>query len=193
MKGTIATIAAILAVIGNVPYLVDVVRGRVKPHAYTWFVWTIVSATVFFGQLMKGAGVGAIPTAAAEIFTLIIFLLSLKYGFKDIKRIDTVFLVLALAGVVPWVLTQDPTISVAIAVAIDVIAFIPTLRKTWTEPRTESPTLFAVNVVRHILALFALEAYNIATMLHSIAMIVTNSIMTVFTLRRAPGDANKAS
>lgn len=188
MKGTIATIAAILAVIGNVPYLVDVVRGRVKPHAYTWFVWTVVSATVFFGQLIKGAGVGAIPTAAAEIFTLIIFLLSLKYGFKDIKRIDTVFLVLALAGIVSWALTRDPTISVAIAVGIDVIAFIPTLRKTWIEPRTEAPTLFAVNVVRHILALFALEAYNIATMLHSIAMIITNSIMTVFTLRRAPGD-----
>ena len=179
MKEIIAIIAAILAIAGNVPYVRDVLKGRVKPHAYTWFVWTLVSAIVFFGQLAKGAGVGAIPTAASEIFTLIIFLLSLKYGFKGIKKIDTFFLVLALAGIIPWVLTSDPTVSVIIAVAIDVIAFIPTIRKTWIAPKTETPILYVMNVSRHILALFSMEAYNIATTLHSIAMIITNTIMTI--------------
>jgi hypothetical protein len=183
LKETIAIIAAVLAIAGNVPYVVDVLKGRVQPHAYTWFVWTIVSVIVFFGQLAKGAGVGAIPTAASEIFTLIIFLLSLKYGFKGIKKIDTLFLILALSGIIPWILTKDPTISVIIAVGIDVVAFIPTLRKTWLEPRTETPVLYAMNVARHILALFSMEAYNIATTLHSIAMITTNSIMTVFILK----------
>jgi len=179
LKEIIAIIAAILAIAGNVPYVRDVLKGRVKPHAYTWFVWTLVSAIVFFGQLAKGAGVGAIPTAASEIFTLIIFLLSLKYGFKGIKKIDTFFLVLALAGIIPWVLTSDPTVSVIIAVAIDVIAFIPTIRKTWIAPKTETPILYVMNVSRHILALFSMEAYNIATTLHSIAMIITNTIMTI--------------
>jgi hypothetical protein len=183
LKETIAILAAILAIAGNVPYVMDVLKGRVKPHAYTWFVWTIVSAIVFFGQLAKGAGVGAIPTAASEIFTLIIFLLSLKHGFKGIKKIDTFFLVLALAGIIPWVLTEDPTVSVTVAVAIDVVAFIPTLRKTWVAPQTETPILYGVNVVRHILALFSMEAYNIATTLHSIAMITTNSIMTALIFR----------
>ena len=129
------------------------------------------------------AGVGAIPTAASEIFTLVIFLLSLKYRFKGIKKIDTLFLILALLGIVPWVLTKDPTISVIVAVGIDVVAFIPTLRKTWVEPRSENAVLYAMNAARHILALFSMEAYNIATTLHSIAMITTNSIMTIFILR----------
>lgn len=178
MKETFAAVAAILAIAGNVPYVIAILRGRVKPHAYTWFVWTVVSAIVFFGQVSKGAGVGAIPTAAGEIFTLINFLLSLKYGYKEIRRIDTVFLVIALAGIVPWVLTNDATLSVIIAVGIDVIAFLPTIRKTWEEPSTESPILYSTNVVRHILALFSMQAYNIATTLHSIAMIVTNLTMT---------------
>ncbi len=184
MKETTAVIAALLAILGNVPYLMDIHKGRVKPHAYTWLVWTIVSAITFFGQLAKGAGIGALPTAASETFTIIIFLFSLKYGFKPVAKGDAYFLLLALAGIIPWMVTKDPTISVIIAVAIDLIAFMPTLRKTWTSPTTETPMLYSMNVLRHVLTLFSLQAYNIATALHSIAMIMTNSLMAGFLITK---------
>lgn len=179
MKESIAIVAALLAIVGNVPYLLDVIKRRVQPHPYTWLVWTIVSAITFFGQVAKGAGIGALPTAAAEIFTVIIFFFSLQYGFRHIVRTDTYFLLVAIAGLIPWVLTKDPTISVVIAVSIDLIAFVPTLRKTSRHPYSETPTLYRMNVLRHILALFSLQSYNIATTLHSIAMIVTNTYMTL--------------
>lgn len=179
-------IAAILAIVGNIPYIVDIFKGRVQPHAYTWFVWTLVTAIVFFGQVAKGAGIGALPTAASGMFTLVIFLLSLKNGFKLITKIDTLFLIFALAGIIPWVITKDPTISVVIAVAIDLTAFIPTLRKTWLKPSTESPLLYGSNVLRHILALLSMQTYNIATMLHSIAMLMTNTAMTILLVTTKP-------
>ncbi len=188
MKETVAIIAALLAVVGNVPYLIDIFKKRVQPHPYTWFIWSIVSCIIFFGQLASGAGVGAIPTAASEIFTIIIFFFSLQYGFKDIKRIDTFFLIISLLGIIPWILTNDPTISVIIAVSIDFIAFIPTLRKTAKHPETETPILFSMNVLRHILMLFSLQAYNIATTLHSIVMITSNSLMTFLILRKKKGN-----
>ncbi len=178
MKLELAIIAALFAIIGNVPYLIDIFKKRVKPHPYTWFVWSIVSCIVFFGQIAKGAGVGAIGTAASEVFTIIIFAFSLQYGFKNIRTIDTVFLIVALLGIIPWVLTKDPTVSVVIAVSIDFVAFIPTLRKTWIDAKTETPLLYGMNVLRHILMLFSLQAYNVATTLHSIVMIVMNTGMT---------------
>lgn len=184
MKETVALIASLLAIVGNVPYLSDIVRKKVQPHPYTWFVWSIVSCIIFFGQLAKGAGVGAIPTAASEIFTIIIFFFSLKYGFKKIRHLDTFFLIVALLGIIPWILTKDPTISVIIAVSIDFIAFLPTIRKTWIHPKTETPVLYSMNVCRHILMLFSLQAYNIATTLHSIVMITTNSFMTLIILKK---------
>lgn len=173
-------IASLLAFLGNIPYLQDVVKGRVKPHPYTWLVWSIVSLVVFFGQVVKGAGIGAIPTAASEIFTIIIFLFSLKYGFKNPPTIDKIFLAIALLGLIPWLITKDPTISVITVVTIDLIAFIPTLRKTYCLPKSETPLLYGSNVLRHSLILSTLGAYNIATMLHSISMIITNSIMVIF-------------
>lgn len=183
-KEYIAIIAAILAIVGNVPYLIDILKRRVKPHPYTWLIWTIVSGVTFFGQVAGGAGVGAIPTAASEIFTVIIFLFSLQYGFKNIVKGDTYFLVAALLGLIPWALTKDPTLSVVIVVLIDVVAFIPTIRKTYIHPETETPLLYSMNALRHILALFSLEAINIATTFHSIMMIITNSIMSIIILKK---------
>jgi hypothetical protein len=184
LKAAAAIVAAALAIAGNLSYIRDIFSGKVRPHPYTWFVWTLVSGIIFFGQLAKGAGVGALPTAASELFTLSIFLFSLRYGFRDISHLDTAFLGLALVGVAAWLLTAVPTLSVVIAVSIDTIAFLPTLRKTWERPHTENPLLFSSNVVRHILALLSLEAYNIATMLHSVAMIILNSAMTAIILGR---------
>lgn len=184
MKLSFAIIASVLAIVGNVPYLIDVIKKRVEPHAYTWFIWSIVSFVIFFGQLAKGAGIGAIPTAASEIFTILIFFFSLKRGFKHVRKVDHVFLFVALLGLIPWALTKDPTISVIIVVAIDLVAFVPTLRKTYRHPETETPILYSMNVLRHILMLFSLQAYNVATTLHSFSMIITNTLMTWFIMMR---------
>jgi hypothetical protein len=192
MKETVAIIAAVLAFIGNISYLKDVIKKNVHPHPYTWFIWSIVSMTTFFGGLAKGAGIGALPTGIAEGFTIIIFLFSLQYLFRrevgHIRTMDHYFLAICVIGLIPWALTNDPTWSVVIVVLIDIVAFVPTLRKTWAHPKTERPLLFEMNVARHALTLFSLGAYNIATTFHSIAMIVTNTVMTIFIRRRKAGD-----
>ncbi len=187
MKLTLALIAAALALIGNIPYIKDILKKKVQPHAYTWFIWTLVTTITFSGQVAKGAGVGAIPTAISDIFTIAIFLFSLRYGFKRKAKSDTAFLIIALLSLIPWYLTKDPTLSVIIVVSIDLVAFIPSLRKAWYYPKTEIVILYLMNVLRHFLALFALENYNVATTLHSFAMIIANSLMVIFLYTQSNG------
>lgn len=182
MKETFAVIAAGLAIYANWGYLRDVMSEKIKPHPYTWFIWSIVSMVVFFGQLLKGAGIGIVPTFFAEVFTIIIFIFSLKHGFKNIKKTDHFFLLAALFGLVPWYVTKDPTISVVIVVVIDLIAFMPTILKTWEKPKSENPHFYEINVLRHILSLASLQSYNIATAFHSSVMIIANGFIpeTIF-------------
>jgi len=177
----LVTIASLLAVFGNLPYIKDVLKGKISPHPFTWFLWSVVSLVTFFGAWQKGAGLGVIPIFVSEIFTFIIFLLALKNAsrnsFKDIQRKDIIFLVIALLGLIPWYFTKDPTMSVIIVVCIDLIAFIPTILKTYRNPESENPILFGSNLLRHILIMFSLDNYNIATTLHSISMIISNFLM----------------
>lgn len=187
MKETLAIIGALVAIAGNLPYLWDILKGRVQPHPYTWLVGAIVSGTVFFGILVKGAGIGALPIAVSEFFTIIIFLFSLKYGFKAITTTDKIFLAVALFALIPWFFTKDPTLSIVIAVGIDLASLVPTFRKTWKLPSTETPLLYGSNALRHTLVLFSLQTYNIATTLHSIAMVIVNVAMTTIILWHKKG------
>lgn len=184
MKTILIVIAAGLALIGNIPYLVDVIKGRAKPHPYSWFVWSIVSMVTLIGGIQKGAGLAAIAIGASEIFTILIFVFALRAGiknsFKNIKKQDTIFLIIALLGLIPWFITKDPTISVVVVVCIDLVAFIPTLIKTYKDPTSETYLLYAMNVARHILILLTVGQFNLATTFHSFAMIATNSAMTAF-------------
>jgi hypothetical protein len=181
MKETLAIIAAVLAVIGNTSYLKDVIKGTIQPHPYTWLIWSIVSLTTFFGGVVKGAGIGALPTGVAEAFTILIFLFALKNFLQGtagkIDTIDHYFFAACLLGLIPWMFTKDPTISIIIVVLIDITAFALTLRKTWNRPKSERPVLYKTNVARHVLTLFSLETYNIATTFHSVAMMCANTVM----------------
>lgn len=184
MKPYLASLAALIAIVGQLPYLISVIRQEIRPHPYTWLIWSIVSGVTFVGQVTKGAGWATLAFGASEIFTVLIFLFSLRFGFGNIPKKDTYFLIAALLGIIPWIVFRDPTISVIIMVTIDFIAFVPTYKKAWVEPRSEKPVLYTSNVIRHALALASLGSYNVATMLHSIVMIVTNTFMTGIILSR---------
>ena len=129
-----ATLAMILAIAGNLPYVRDTLKDKIKPHPFSWLIWSIVSCINFFGQAAKGAGFGLISTGSAEIFTVIIFILSLRNSWKLIKRTDIYLLIIALLGLIPFYLTKSPLISLIIAVSIDFVAFLPTFTKTYKYP-----------------------------------------------------------
>lgn len=177
MKELFAIIAALLVIAGHAPYVRSMRRRTIEPHPYTWFVGALVSAIILAGQYAGGAGVGILPTAASALFSLTIFLLSFRYGFRGITKLDTALLVLALFAVVPWLMTDDPTLSVVLAVGIDLVAFAPTLRKTWLRPTSEPRLVYAVNLLRHGISLLALEAYSVATALHSVVMLAASGSM----------------
>jgi hypothetical protein len=174
-------VGVVLAIVGNVGYFRSVWRREISPHPVTWFVGSIVSAVTFFGAVVKGGGIGVWPILASEIFTILIFLFSLRLalhtGFKNVRKIDLVFLLICILGIIPWYLTNDPTISVITVVVIDVISFIPTILKTWHKPLSENPLLYLCNASRHIIILFTLASINIATSLHSFTMIIINTMM----------------
>ena len=181
MKITIAIIASLLAIVGNVPYLRDIIKGRVQPHPYTWLVWSLVSCIIFWTSC-KRAGLVHFRPLRLKCLLLSSFSFRSSMGSNIFAKSILSFCD-CIARYYSRLLTKDPTISVIIAVAIDVVAFIPTMRKTWARPETETPILYGMNVLRHILMLFSLQAYNIATTLHSIVMITTNTFMTVVIMR----------
>ena len=80
--------SSILAVVCFAPYIKDILSRKTEPHRYSWLVWTILQTVGVMAQIKEGAGYGAWPLADGAVFCFSIFLLSFKYGTKNISKFD---------------------------------------------------------------------------------------------------------
>lgn len=179
LKIILGVIAAILALVSSFIYIKDIFRGNTKPHTYTWLIWSIVTTIAFFGQWVSGGGPGSWATGVAAIVTIFTLILSLKgnYGTKDITNFDKVCLVLAILSILPWVLTKNVLWSVILATIIDLIAFFPTMRKTWHAPQSESLGSMYVDAVKHSLSMFSMGSYSLINLIYPAAVLLTKFII----------------
>lgn len=183
MKEIIGLIAVILTFVGIYPYIIDIFRNKTKPHMFTWIVWALVTFIAFLGQWQKGGGPGSWTTGVSGILTIFIALISLKKGTKDITKLDWLMFIGALLGIIPWLLTKDPTLSVVILTIIDVVAFVPTIRKTIKDPGSETFISYVIHAIRHGLSIIALASYNLATIIYPASVGIMNIIIIFIILK----------
>ena len=184
MKEILGALAVLLAVVQAVPYIRDILRGKTRPHLYTYLIWSIVTAIAFFGQVVAGGGPGAWTTGVMAVLTIVVLCLCFKYGTDDITLLDGIFLIGAAVAIVPWWLTNDPLYSVVLATIIDVLAFFPTIRKTFRDPGSETLISFVLNLVRHPLSIVALTTLSVTTVIYPASLFVMNGLLVAVILLR---------
>jgi len=184
LKALVGLIAIALVFVGYVPYIRDVIKGKTHPHAYSWFLWASVGLIIFALQLTAGGGVGAYVTLSAVIITYVIFGLGLRYGKAEITKTDSVFFVLALVGIGLWLLAKQPVLSVILLDSVEVLAFAPTIRKSWHRPHSETLSSYAMNSLRFGLALLAMAHYSVVTVLYPATWLVANVMFCILLVAR---------
>jgi hypothetical protein len=179
IKIILGAIAAALALFSSYLYIRDIFRGNTKPHTYTWLIWSIVTTIAFLGQWVSGGGPGSWATGVAAVVTTGTFFLALnpKYGNQDITIFDKVCLVLAILSVLPWLLTKSVLWSVLLATLIDLIAFFPTMRKTWHAPMSESLGSMYVDALKHTLSMISMGSYSLITLIYPLAVLGTKFVI----------------
>ncbi len=191
LKTIVGVIAVGLNMIAFWPYIVDTLRRKTKPHMYSWLVWTLITGIVFVGQLADGAGAGAWSTGITTVINLVIFLLSLKYGTSDITLSDKICLGSAGAVLLFWALSNSMTLSIIMVTIVDVLAFVPTIRKSYKKPKEETFITYPLSTVRCTLGVLAIANYSVITCLYPVAMFAMYGIVTAVLLFRQPANMHK--
>jgi len=184
VKELLGLTAAFLGVLQAIPYFWDIFHHRTKPHLYTHLIWSIVTGLAFFGQVAAGGGPGAWTTGVMTVITIAVLALSFKYGTEDITTLDAIFLIGALVSILPWWLTHDPMLSVVLATVIDVLAFFPTIRKTYNDPSSETLVSYVSNLFRHPLSIAALSIYSVTTVIYPAGLFVMNAVLVFVIVSR---------
>ncbi len=184
IKNIIGIVAIALTFIGYAPYFRDLLKGKTKPHIFSWFIWAIVTSIIFALQVSAGAGLGSVVTLAVAVISLSIFILGFKNGNKIIKKVDVVFLVLALLAMPLWLVIKQPVLSIILLSTIDMLGFAPTVRKSWNAPYSETLSLYTITTFRHGLSIVALANYNIVTLLFPSTWVIANALFSIMLIIR---------
>lgn len=184
-KFIIAVIASIITVVAYVPYFRDIFLKKTKPHLFTWLIWGITQGTATAALLYGGGKFGSISLIIGTVLVFAIFLLSFKYGTRDITKSDKIVLALALLTIVIWWQLDSPLIAVLMVSAIDGTGYIPTVRKSFKNPWSETLSFWVWMAIVDILAIIANAEYNLLTVTYLSVLFVANVIVyLVCTTRR---------
>ena len=179
-KQLLGGIASVVTLLSYVPYIKNILRGKTKPHMFSWFVWSMLAGIAFGGQIVGGSGPGAWLMGIISFMCFTIFLMSLKKGTKDIQVIDWVSLGGALLAMIMWIVTKTPLLSVILITATDILAFFPTIRKSFSRPYEETILTYLINTLKFILGILATNNYSVITVLYPIYLIFANGLFVLY-------------
>lgn len=146
MEMVIAT-GATLTAVSTIPYLVGITKGTLKPKLVSWFTWFLLSILLTGAAITEGHTPSAIMSSVAALCTGIVVVLGLRHGSRSLDRLDILCLSGAMAGIAIWLMLDNPALAIFVAVAVDIIAFIPTLVHAWKAPDEESLIAFVIATV----------------------------------------------
>ncbi len=170
-KVILSAVAIALTLLAFLPYIRSIVQGKIKPHVFSWVIWGTTTFVVFLAQLEDHGGAGAWPIGISGVITLFVaFLAYIKRSDITITRTDWLFFTAAMSSLPFWYFTSDPLWAVVILTTVDVLGFVPTVRKSYNDPHSESLLFFGLFTARNIFVILALENYSVTTVLFPAAI-----------------------
>jgi hypothetical protein len=183
-KFLFSIVGVMVGSVGFLPYFRDIFRKKTQPHAYTWFILVITQGIGTIAILHGGGEIGALWLAINTLLAFFVLILSFRYGTKNITKTDTIVLIAALCAIVIWWRLNNPYLATLMASAIDFAAAIPTIRKSFYEPRSETISLWICFTIANFLSIVALKDYNFLTLFYLVTISIGNILIVLTCLVR---------
>ncbi|MBL8080862.1 MAG: hypothetical protein JNM55_23015 [Anaerolineales bacterium] len=172
-------IGTLLGAIGSFAYLIDTVKGKVKPNRVSFLLWAIAPLIAFAAQIKQGVGLESLMTFSTGFLPLTVFLASFvnKQAEWKVTKFDLVCGVLSMIGLVLWLVTKVGNVAITFSILADGLAAIPTLVKAYQYPDTELAWPWMATVFGVILTLLTLNELTFANSGFIIYILMVNTLI----------------
>jgi hypothetical protein len=148
-------LSSIIFFVGDMPYFIEALKGKIKPHRISWGIAFLLSIIGFANQFAAGARnslwiVGAAIIAVGAIFTVSIF-----KGTGGKAKQDIIALTISLMGVVMWIIAKNPAVSIMANIFASFVGMYPTILKAKNHPETEHVSAFLFGSISSAIAMIS--------------------------------------
>ncbi|HYD19149.1 MAG TPA: hypothetical protein VEF76_11780 [Patescibacteria group bacterium] len=183
-KEIYAAVAIALMLFSRGTYFTSILKGRTKPHAFSWLIWGVISSIGFAAQIAEHAGAASWVRGVGCITCFVVVGLCWFKGERDIRRADWITLAVSLAAIPLWMLTKTPMWSVILVCLIDTSGYLPTVRKVYAKPTQETPYGYLLSCGGAFLSVLAIDNYTISTWLYPTVLTASNLLMACYIFLR---------
>jgi hypothetical protein len=179
-------LAVLLAAVGGSSYVRDTWRGITSPNRVTWSLWGVEGVLAFGVELQQLVGLASLMTLMLGLVPCAVVIVSFKnpHSVWRLGPFDVVCGIVSLAGLAFWAFVNEPTIALISFVCADQVAGLPTLRKSWLAPSTESPRVFILGAFNCTITILTLKVITTAGALFPGCVIVTDVAMAALIVGR---------
>ena len=176
----LGVLAALVGVADTLPYVRDTLHGTTRPHRGTWLIWAVLAIVVCLSQRADGASWSLLMAVAQAVLTSLIFLLAIGRGEGGVTAADRVMVAIAGAGVVGWIVADEPIVATACVIAADLIGAALMVPKTHRDPDSETLATFALAGLSGALAAGAVGTLDVSLLLYPMYFLLVNGSMAIF-------------
>lgn len=141
-------------------------KRSTRPDRIAWLIWTFEYTALFFAQVTTGASHSLWLIGLQLLGVIIVFLLSLRSGFRQFNRQAQFLLVGVLCTLLAWWITKSGALAILMLLTIEALGVAPTVRKTFIHPGSETLTMWICIGIGGLLGIVAVGA-NAALILYA--------------------------
>jgi hypothetical protein len=172
-------LAAALSLVGAYGYIRDTLRGDTSPNRVTWSLWGVEGVLAFFVEVQQHVGLAALMTLMLGLVPCAVVAASFRnpHGVWQLGAFDYLCAAVSIGGLAFWAFINEPTVALISFVAADQLAALPTIRKSWLAPWSESPRLFFLGSTNCAITLLTLTKLTTAGVLFPGCILVADLIV----------------
>src|SRR3989344_3756884 len=169
--------AGVIAFASIIPYIRDILHGTTRPNVVSYSLWALVLSIGMLGQWSSGASWSIIFLLGDLLAVFaVITLCAMGYGYHKYGMVEWTCLALAIIAIISWQATNEPLLAI-------IFAAIPTVVKTYHEPKSELPLGWFMVAFGGILGIISNTVFDFANLLFPIYIILLNSTVGILALR----------
>jgi len=165
LPGYAVYIAAVINAGGVTGYIRDTLRGHTFPHRITWFLWGFIPLVTVAVQLREHVGIQTVMTFSYFATAMAVLVMSFvaRRGSWEVTTFDWACGGVCVAAVAVYAATLKGDLAISLLLTAEFFAALPTVRKSWKAPETETWTVFLAGVVSSSITLLAVRHWTFPT------------------------------